>query len=647
MKLKLKNMLILTFLILTLFPVIIVTLLLYNSGYNLSKESYRRNMVESINVQANYITQTISNNMIVDSRFASRITEITNKDDSRQKINENMYAEFQNYLKTLEDRISICMLLDVNNNSIYSIGEKSSMDLITSQLPNLNELDQQLVTEFNLGDNSYSIGIVTPMKDENSNYVGSLVSVYGKSQILKTISSYYEIADTYTYICRGNGEITNSKDIPPGHAEALSMALNNESAGTDGSIDTTINGDNVLGSYKKIHNTPWYLTGVMNNDQIHTFLNQFIWVYQLVIVLVFIADIILAIAFSNKVVKPINSLIYVIEGYPGSLKNQVAKKEGKTGYYEIEYFKTKFLNLMNTIMLVQHNYEGIYKLYQSNTMDDTNIDIDTINQTIQSNKDSFTKLIDEVVVPEDACIVDKFVNCFCEKDKIILMNMLEKMRDNHLSIAQEAEVFTPYMGEKWYHILVVPMYQNDRLSRVFAQLRDISAFKKQELESMEQAKHEPLTGLFNRSGFSSCVERIISNSNKNSVHGLLFIDMNDFKQVNDSLGHSAGDDLLRQVSKDLVKVSGPDSIASRFGGDEFAVFVPNTSKDAVNTLKSTLVERLVYPYKTSETSFVVSTSVGISIWRGDNPLTIEEMLNESDVSMYNAKRDFKRRSTDK
>lgn len=630
-----------TFLVLTIVPITIVSLLLYKSGFELSKKSYTQNLVESLTVQADYISQTIENNMISDYRFAKQtIVKELNAVSTPSAQKSELHAAIASYLGTAGDKIASCILLDQQDIPIYTIGEQAMVTAIVEQLPSSSEFTSQTIMEFDLGDGTHSLGIITPVWDQNT-YMGRLVSVYDKSYIFKIISSYYEIADTSTYICRKNGDVINSRQLPNEESAVIEQILHELEFAPEGTFDKLIKNASISGYYKNIHNTPWYLVGFVNDKLIYSFTNQFVLFYILIIFGVLLVDIILSFYFSRKVVKPINSLIKVMDGYHNSLDGNELQCQEENGYFETKYLRTKFLELMNKIMLVQHNFEGIYQLYQSNDMGDTNIDIDVTNQTISSSKDVFQKLINVVEVPEGACIVEKFTHCFCANDQRMLMKLFEGMRDEHLSVTQEAEIYTPYMEKKWFHILVVPMYTNERLSRLFVQLRDISSFKKQELESNEQAKRDPLTGLYNRTGFTFCVDKALQSGDNRDLHALLFIDMDYFKLVNDNLGHNAGDDLLRTVGRTLMEVAGNDNIVSRFGGDEFAVFLPHTSMAAISKMEHTLKENLIYPFHTEQVSFVVSASIGVSTWHHDSPNTLDHLLQQADAAMYKSKRAFK------
>lgn len=645
---KLKNLLLLAFSTLTLAPVILVSYLLYKSGVELSRESYLRNLIESISVQEDYIAQTLKDNMIVDYRFANVNRDLISADlDASKNEKTRMLSAFQSYLASSEDKINACMLLNKDDIPVYTIGEDKVVQNVIKHLPSHAERLKQSIMEFEVEPGVYSLGIVTPILTLEGGYEGAFVSVYTKYYIFKIISSYYTIANTDTYICRENGDAINSM---PGASENQNVAILHSLTGMalhgNSIIDANVQGHQLVGYYKNIQNSPWYLVGFINEETVYSFANNFIVVYLAIIIGVLIADLLLAFYISKKVVAPIKNLIQFMDQCQNKLTSDVPEYEGKVSYFEIQYLRTKFAALMRAIMLVQHNFEGVYQLYQSNDMGDTNIDIDVKHQTISSNKDVFQNLLRKIEVPKDACIVERFTRCFCDDDQRMLMNMFEVMRDEHLSVARETEIFTHHIGGKWYHTLVVPMYEDDRLSRLFVQLRDISSFKMREHESNEKAKRDPLTGLYNRAGFISCANSILNSKEGAASHGLLFIDMDFFKLVNDNLGHTAGDSLLCEVAQILRENTGPEALVSRFGGDEFAIFLPRATTAVLDTVKERLSAELIYPFTANNLTFTVSASIGVSMWNFMAPITLEEMVHQADINMYLAKRKFKSEPSD-
>lgn len=620
-----------SFLALTLIPIILISVLLYKSGYDLSKQSYSNNMIESIKVQVNYVSETLENNMISDYRFAQKyIHDEMTKDE--------IYDAFQTYLQTSEDKITASIVFDKDNQVIYTTGEKVLIDSVITSIPSLSDSEKQSIQEFQLPGNTYSLGILTPVKDSAGNHQGGMISIYDKSYIFKIVSSYYNIADTSTYIIGGDANVINYRGNKDSHQDELIVeAIQSNEFEQEGTINTK----EINGYYKAITNTPWYLAGFLDAQIISEFTNQFIWLYISLVMLVFIADIALAFYFSKKVVQPIHNLIEVMNQYQLNLYNNEIVQQEKHEYVETKYLRTKFFELMKTILSMQHNYDGIYQLYQSSDMGDINIDIDVIEQTIASNKHDFQLLLEQIENPDGACIVERFTRCFCPSDQQKLLDMFEQMRDEHLSIAREVEIYTTHFNQKWYHCVVVPMYANDRLSRLFIQLRDISNFKLQEIQTSEQARRDDLTHLYNRQGFVDLVKHHLQKDDMEALHAILFLDMDYFKLVNDTFGHQMGDEVLKSVANSLSEIIPSSGIISRFGGDEFVIYIPNVTENDIQRYEEEIHRHLRFEYKTEFIEFCVSASIGVYTWDKTSDLTLEDILKQADKRMYEEKRRLK------
>ena len=159
------------------------------------------------------------------------------------------------------------------------------------------------------------------------------------------------------------------------------------------------------------------------------------------------------------------------------------------------------------------------------------------------------------------------------------------------------------------------------------------------------ATHDPLTGLPNRTLILDRVEQMLARSARNKMQvAALFVDLDNFKGVNDSLGHSAGDQLLQAVAARLDGVVRGADALGRLGGDEFVVICEDVSPDAgPDLIAERLLEALKPPFNlgAEERSRVrVTASIGIAMGK---PTSADELLREADVAMYRAKWDGKNR----
>jgi diguanylate cyclase (GGDEF)-like protein/PAS domain S-box-containing protein len=184
----------------------------------------------------------------------------------------------------------------------------------------------------------------------------------------------------------------------------------------------------------------------------------------------------------------------------------------------------------------------------------------------------------------------------------------------------------------------MPIVVGERIVGAFALAKDITARKQAEQALEYQALHDSLTGLPNRTLLRDRLEVAIQQARREETSvSLLLMDLDRFKEVNDSLGHSAGDELLCEVSKRLRLALRASDTVARLGGDEFAVVLPRTSLEAGLHVGRALLRVFAQPIEVAGVAVSVGASVGLAVGmeHGGDPDTL---LRCADVAMYAAKR---------
>jgi diguanylate cyclase (GGDEF)-like protein len=182
-------------------------------------------------------------------------------------------------------------------------------------------------------------------------------------------------------------------------------------------------------------------------------------------------------------------------------------------------------------------------------------------------------------------------------------------------------------------LTMVRQFMTVRENRV---LLDIVAAREEQLHN--QAFHDALTGLANRALFMNRVHHALELRRRDYRElAIVFCDLDDFKNVNDSLGHRAGDELLVAVAQRLQGVLRPGDTLARLGGDEFALLLEDSIEPTVAA--SRIVGSLREPFEVSGHQIAVRASVGVTELAGPGPdISAEELLAQADVAMYSAKR---------
>ncbi len=191
----------------------------------------------------------------------------------------------------------------------------------------------------------------------------------------------------------------------------------------------------------------------------------------------------------------------------------------------------------------------------------------------------------------------------------------------------------------WCHLETIAESRltDPALQGVVLSMRDISERKVLEDELRHQAFHDALTGLANRALFEDRLAHGLASARR---HGrpvaVLFLDLDDFKTINDSLGHASGDDMLRAVAIRIGTVVRVTDTAARLGGDEFAVLLEvMDGVDEAEVIAGRLLDALTPPLQIDGRELRMSASIGIA--HGDGSLGVEELLRNADTAMYAAK----------
>jgi diguanylate cyclase (GGDEF)-like protein/PAS domain S-box-containing protein len=239
-------------------------------------------------------------------------------------------------------------------------------------------------------------------------------------------------------------------------------------------------------------------------------------------------------------------------------------------------------------------------------------------------------------------------------DTIVGRHFLKVMGADQIGDAGVAELRTAFMARRPFRDLVVPavidgdmhwwsLSATPKLAADGSFLglrgiaRDISELRRGEERIARLARFDPLTGLANRSLFRETLEDVLQRPGNGPRRcALLFLDLDRFKQVNDTMGHGAGDKLLVQVAERMRALFDTGATLARLGGDEFAVILPGVTARTVASRADALVKALAQPFEIDSQHALIGGSVGWSM-APDNGSTAEALLKAADLALYEAK----------
>ncbi|KMN42991.1 putative bifunctional diguanylate cyclase/phosphodiesterase [Bacillus sp. LK2] len=206
------------------------------------------------------------------------------------------------------------------------------------------------------------------------------------------------------------------------------------------------------------------------------------------------------------------------------------------------------------------------------------------------------------------------------------------------SISLEIRAYHKNRDIYYLNVTAVPIFLKEHISGVYLMIKDITETKQQQEQINFLAYHDTLTELANRRSFHQQLEKaIIRAKTSKRPFAVMFLDLDRFKVINDTLGHRIGDLLLIAVAKRLERISTPNMKLARLAGDEFTILIEDYKKDKdVQKIADMIVVSMNEPFEIENQHLQISSSIGIAIYpeAGEDSLSI---LQHADMAMYEAK----------
>jgi diguanylate cyclase (GGDEF)-like protein/PAS domain S-box-containing protein len=231
-----------------------------------------------------------------------------------------------------------------------------------------------------------------------------------------------------------------------------------------------------------------------------------------------------------------------------------------------------------------------------------------------------------------ASIYDVFVP---EERRALRERVRARLGDGHGDMF-EADILRPDGARRTIEVAIEPLLRGGRNWTV-AVARDITARKIAERDLAHQALHDPLTGLANRVLLLDRAEQAIAAARGGGSIALMVMDLDQFKDVNDTFGHQAGDDLLGQVGPRIAGCLRETDTIARLGGDEFAILLLRADARGAERVALSILASLDAPFVVAGHQLKITASIGTSVFP-DAATDIDGLLREADVAMYVAKR---------
>lgn len=630
---NLRKQLFTAFLTVAILPLLIVSIYMFVTNLMLAFELHQRNLQESTQIQADLVGENLNRLMVRGKQFvSSRVVGAACREDlPGSDTTEALAKDILNFTDETLDSVTIFALLNQKGDVVYSSGSNSDNRSLMDSLPKLQgDGEGQYVSELPF-DGAYSLVIHTPVQ-ENGETVGSFLIVCRTDYLLKIISGHQQVGDSNALIyCMEHKETVLSKqDV----STTLPELDNKISGAAQGSLLCSIGGSQTLVYYQKLPKVDWVLVSTISIGQIFSQIGNYGVIHAGVLLVVFLIILFLSRRQSREILRPMDQLLAAVETFflAGAAKFPKTEIDSKT---EIGYLAEKFSGMSDEITLAQGKLRESNYLYAAllQATFEFRIVIDFLTKTVECSDGS---LQERFRGAPGENVSEQLLVILAEEDgETEQKAFLRRIAYGKFTGPVEAQAyFAPKeQAEKaWYRVVAVPVVQNGAVVRSVLHFEDITEQKREELRLIHSSQTDPLCGLFNRTAFLQRCRRTESGG----TDAVFFIDLDHFKQVNDTLGHRAGDDILVSVAQAIRRQFRESDVIGRFGGDEFVVFADGVDEKIAEKRAMRLVQEIsFYLNNPRGTEIHVTASVGVCLAAAATNL--EQAIQLADEAMYQVK----------
>lgn len=249
----------------------------------------------------------------------------------------------------------------------------------------------------------------------------------------------------------------------------------------------------------------------------------------------------------------------------------------------------------------------------------------------------FSPVLEGQLTVSNALSVLRHSELIHENDRKDFFHLLERCQKENGWVENTIRFYTAKGRYEWLEVHLHKEYIPAAGETVVSgTLVNISGWKNEVKRWKEKANRDALTGLYNREYFEQFASSAIG-KNQPASAAIIFVDIDDFKNVNDTLGHMIGDDVICWFAKRVLGAFRHTDIVARYGGDEFVVFVNGIGREELEKRLQQLCEGFRYPYRNGDVEYPASGSIGAAMFP-ENGRSYLELLDRADSALYEAKR---------
>lgn len=611
----------------------------------LSMDLYGNNLSTSTQIQTNTIEGTINKFLVNNGRFASTAslrTFLAQPAEGRESplAYPGLSEELVRFTDDTMESAVIFLILDAGDQLVYATGTKSEIQLAEEVLRREDLETEQSVVEIEWEGERFSLSVVTPIVDHRGGtLLGRLVTIYDNDYFLKSISVHQQfgLSNAFLY-CAAHQQLVTAKH-PIATLEGLTLE--------EGQDRASIDGQEVLVRWQSVASTPWVLVNTMPVAQVYAQTLSYLSMGVFVLVVSILLALFLSGRQSHRILQPLQQLLSEVERFLLSDKGEmpVLNLDKKT---EIGYLADKFSAIAGDIATAQQELRESNYLYDAilRSAYRFRIHIDLDRNEVTSSDELVQNYLCASVQPTAPQRVIEFLRTAAVQEQDVPLPYLTEIVEGTILVSREVVLCCrPHFDnrESWLQIFSVPItVGGTRATKVVLHFADITERKLEELRLRNSAQRDLHSGLLNKTAFAQLTQKSLESCRTNCA--MFFLDLDNFKQINDILGHAAGDAVLLEMALKLNSLFRSQDLLCRYGGDEFAIFTSGMGQSEATRKAAQLVDQLpIVREGPNGRQIWVGVSIGVCVGRGGADASQKEMLLRADKAMYDAKQHGKNR----
>ncbi|WP_252247684.1 diguanylate cyclase [Clostridium sp. ZS6] len=499
--------------------------------------------------------------------------------------------------------------------------------------------------KFNNGEKSAIIAIPIFFEDEYQGIIESVINMQYFEKVVNEVH-FFNTGEIIVMDSRGtvaatisdylNENIYNIDKPNTLEEEWRNIDFKNNSSGL---IEYSIDEIEKIGYFYKIPNSNWVVLSVVEWSEFKDPLNESINI-------MFFMSIIISAVVSITYILIINFFSKPIYGLLNSIR-EIKKGNYKSRFIynikdEFGEISQAFNELMDEILKNKMQLklsEESYRVIMEQT-DDIIFQWD-INSDIISYSDNWNHKFNYKLNPQGKDL--RTLNIIYEEDREKFNSIIAEIKNTNEYRECEVRLRKNYNGEYiWCKVRInLILDDNNKPIKAIGLITDIDNEKRENEKLIFKAERDSLTEIYNKITAQNMIEEYINKSKKDDRHALFIIDIDDFKSINDNLGHLTGDSVLKDISIKITEIFNENSIIGRIGGDEFIVFLKSIQSDEFVCEKANeLVSGFRENYTGEDGVYKVSGSIGIAMYPKGG-LNFEQLFLSADKALYFAKKQGK------